>query len=234
MVVWSRKTLIAFSALFSLLLVACGTVDAEEPAVEALFTAVDSAGPETPPGAGEQVPAPSAAPVPAPSAKQSGGFSAVQDVPTASAITLDTGPEGFAQGPPEAMSWEITGLERLGFTKIELEVSEEGQNARLQFPVVGDSVDPAALSKLTWRSYGLAGEKEVVNRCRSDWHLTDSAGQRVPFGETGALFTPGPYELCQGSTNMIMRQDGVLTVNFTIRNPGFETVHIKFDILVVS
>lgn len=238
MVGWARRTAIALLALFSLFLVACGPRDAEEPTVEALFTAVDSADAESSLVPQDQAPAPDPAPAPAPapalSGKQSGGLSVVQEPPAATGITLDTGPEGFSQGPPEAMHWEVTGLERLGFTRIELEVSEEGQNARLQFPVVGDSVDPSVLSRLTWRAYGLDGREEALGRCRSDWHFTDTAGQRVPFGETGALFTPGPYELCQGSTNMIMREDGVLTVNFAIRNPGFETVHLNFDILVVS
>lgn len=149
-------------------------------------------------------------------------------------IRMEIREEGSNIGPPENLLWEATNLEAYGFTQLRIEMSAEGQNARLQFPTTPATADPGILSNLSWTAYGLNGEEEALGRCESDWYFTDSIGQRIGFPDAGSTFIEGPYSRCKAATNMIIPAEGPLTLNFFIRNPGFERLHLTFDILGVS
>lgn len=191
----------------------------------------DDAEAPPPPPPNQQTPA-----RPAPPAAPAAPAAPARSVPNA-APAPSTSPRLYLRSPvppgkgaPRALSWKVRDLEEHGFTRLDIDISPDGQNAAAQFPVTTPDTPPEFLSQLIWRAYGLHNTFETDDRCELEWFFTDETGEEIPFADEET----GSDDSCTGEAPLIIPQAGPLTLHLTVRHPDFEPVTLLFSILAVE
>ncbi|MDK8511693.1 hypothetical protein QP948_09875 [Corynebacterium bovis] len=221
----TARALAALTATPALLLAACssGGDDAPTPTFSASTTSARATTTTSAPATTtSSTSTPAASPSGSAGAEPSG---TVAVDPTASGpLTLTTQQPG--RGTPKTVEKTFQGLEDRGFRALTVSLYDEKATGFLQFPVTRD----VSLGSVTiaWKGVGLGGS----GTCSVTARILDEQGNDVT--RLRSSDDSGINQSCSSVESFVVDTPGPRTVDFEIRQAGYEPVRVSQPITVVS